>query len=234
MKKHILITAGPTIEPIDPVRYISNHSTGKMGYALAEECLAAGHKVTLISGPTQLTPPIGCRFIAVKTAEEMLKVVLKNFKAADLIFKVAAVADYHVAQVATKKIKKSKNTLTLRLIKNPDILKTLGALKKPHQLLVGFAAETHEGVTYARKKLKEKNLDWICLNEISKKNLGFGSDQNQVTMISSDGHKIDIPKKHKNDVARIILKTVTSIHPDESKKFDFKSFVKIPFLGRFF
>lgn len=230
MTKTILITAGPTIEPIDPIRYISNYSTGKMGYALAEECVRRGYRVILVSGPTQLTPPPKCKFIAVKTAKQMHLAVLDHFAKADLIFKVAAVADYHVLNPAKQKIKKSKKVLTLKLGKNPDILKHLGTIKNPNQILVGFAAETHQGVKYARGKLKEKNLDFICLNVINKKNVGFGSDKNQVTIIASDGRKIDIPKKNKNDVAKIIVNTVLNIHPDEQHRFDFTSFIKLPFL----
>jgi len=223
-KQHILITAGPTIEPIDPVRYITNYSTGKMGYALAKAAIRMGHDVTLISGPTQLKRPLGCHFYQVKTAREMLKEVKHHFKKMDLVFKVAAVADYRVDHISSKKLKKTRDKLTLKLIKNPDILKELGKIKKLHQTLVGFAAETHKGVTYARKKLKEKNLDWIALNEISKKNVGFGSDKNEVTLISSDGKKIKIPKQEKDDVARFILRTVLKVPLDESHRFDFTKF----------
>lgn len=232
MTKTILITAGPTIEPIDPIRYISNHSTGKMGYSLANECVRRGYNVILVSGPTQLKPPNQCKFIAIKTAKEMHSAVLEHFYKADLIFKVAAVADYHVINPSKMKIKKTKEILTLKLQKNQDILKHLGSIKKPHQILVGFAAETHQGVKYARTKLKEKNLDFICLNVINKKNTGFGSDMNQVTMIASDGRRIDIPKKNKLEVAKIILNTVLNIHLDADSKFDFKSFIKLP-LPRF-
>lgn len=232
-KQTILITAGPTIEPIDPVRYITNYSTGKMGYALAKACTRAGHYVILISGPTQLKKPPRCQFISVKTARDMRKAVLEHFPKANLIFKVAAVADYHVKNVAKQKIKKSQNILTIQLNKNPDILKELGKLKKPHQTLVGFAAETHEGVTFAKKKLKEKNLDWIALNEISKKNVGFGSDKNEVTLISSDGKKIKIPKQSKDDVARFILRTVMKVEVDVEHQFDFTKFSAISFLKLF-
>ena len=211
-KPTTLITAGPTIEPIDPIRYITNYSTGKMGYALAKACTRAGHHVILISGPTQLEKPRACEFIPVKTAREMRTAVLKHFPRADLVFKVAAVADYHVKNVAPRKIKKTKNNLTIKLGKNPDILQELGKKKKPHQTLVGFAAETHAGVTYARQKLKEKNLDWIVLNEISKKNVGFGSDKNEVTLIANGGKKIHIRKQSKDKVARLILKVVSKKH----------------------
>lgn len=223
MKKTILITAGPTMEPIDPVRYISNHSSGKMGYAIAKAC-AKKYKVILITGPTSIQPPRGCHVISVTTAREMRSEVLKHFSKADIIFKVAAVADYRVKKKASKKLKKDKNSLSLELVKNPDILKELGKKKKPHQTLVGFAAETHRGVTYAKKKLKEKNLDWIVLNEISKKNQGFGSSLNEVTLIAADGRKVHIPKTQKTKIAELILKAVTNIEPDPQFKFTFKKF----------
>lgn len=223
MKKTILITAGPTLEPIDPVRYISNHSSGKMGYALAKACLRT-HHVILITGPTSIQPPLGCQVIRVQTAREMRQAVLKNFAKADIIFKVAAVADYRLKKASSKKLKKEQDTLTLELVKNPDILKELGRKKKPHQTLVGFAAETHKGVTYAKKKLKEKNLDWIVLNEISKKNQGFGSPLNEVTLIAADGRKVHIAKTQKTKIAKLILKAVLQIEPDPQFKFRFKKF----------
>lgn len=220
----ILITAGPTIENIDPVRYISNYSTGKMGYALAQACVSAGHHVTLVSGPTQLKIPKRLKFISVKTARDMRTAVLEHFPHTDLVFKVAAVADYHVKNVHQKKIKKTAPSLTLKLVKNPDILKELGKIKKPHQTLVGFAAETNSGVTYARKKLKEKNLNWIVLNEISKKNVGFGSDLNQVTLISGDGKKIILPKMDKHKVARHILSAILKVPVGKQNLYHFSKF----------
>ncbi|MBU0506937.1 MAG: bifunctional phosphopantothenoylcysteine decarboxylase/phosphopantothenate--cysteine ligase CoaBC [bacterium] len=232
-KKKILITAGPTQEAIDPVRFLSNYSSGKMGYALAKECTKAGHSVILVSGPTALSVPKNCRVIEVQTAKQMYTEVLKHFPTSDIVFKVAAVADYHIKNSFRKKIKKSEDTLLLKLVKNPDILHKLGTLKKPHQILVGFAAETHEGVSYARKKLKEKNLDWIALNEISGKNVGFGSDENEVTLIAHDGKKIRIPKQSKEKVAQFILKTVLKVSLDEESRFNFKRFKAISFLKLF-
>ncbi|MCP5464098.1 MAG: bifunctional phosphopantothenoylcysteine decarboxylase/phosphopantothenate--cysteine ligase CoaBC [Deltaproteobacteria bacterium] len=225
MKKlRILITAGPTIEPIDPVRFLSNHSTGKMGYALAKACVKHRHHVTLVTGPTILQAPKGCHVVPVKTAREMHKEVMKVFKETDLVFKVAAVADYRVKHKSSKKIKKTHDSLSIELTKNPDILKDLGKKKKPQQTLVGFAAETHRGVSYARQKLKEKNLDWIVLNEISKRNKGFGSDYNEVTLIANDGKKIKLPTKPKTEVAELILKTVLNIPLEEKNKFSFRHF----------
>ncbi len=229
-KLNILITAGPTIETIDPVRYISNYSSGKMGYALALACVKAGHHVTLISGPTRLDKPKNLHFIAVDSARQMHEAVLKHFEHSDLVFKVAAVADYRVQNVHHKKIKKSQQTLILKLVKNPDILKDLGQRKRKDQILVGFAAETHSGITYARKKLKEKNLDWIVLNEISKKNIGFGSDLNQVTLIASDGKKIVLPSLPKDQVAKAILNAVLKLPIDLSRSYSFKDFDVISWL----
>ncbi|MBF0104060.1 MAG: bifunctional phosphopantothenoylcysteine decarboxylase/phosphopantothenate--cysteine ligase CoaBC [Deltaproteobacteria bacterium] len=228
----ILITAGPTIEPIDPMRHITNHSSGKMGYALARACIRAGYRVILISGPTQLKKPGGCLFVPVKTARDMLKEVLCHFPHADICFKVAAVADYRVSKFSSRKIKKTRDRFNLTLIKNPDILKKLGQIKKNSQTLVGFAAETHQGVTYARQKLKEKNLDWIVLNEISKKNVGFGSDLNEVTLISSDGKKIKFQRQKKEELAKQILKTVTKVPVDQTRRFSFTRFNLFSFLGR--
>ena len=230
-RKNILITSGPTQEPVDPVRFYSNYSSGKMGYALARVCVKAGHRVTLVSGPTGLPKPSG--FVQVQTAREMFKAVLRFFKKSDIVFKVAAVADYRLKHISPKKIKKTHETMDLTFVKNPDILKHLGHIRRSDQILVGFAAETHKGVEYARKKLKEKNLDWIALNVIDKKNVGFGSDLNEVTLISSDGKKIKIPRQNKDEVAKFILRTVLKVELDESHRFDFKRYSPISFMKLF-
>jgi len=163
--KHVLITAGPTMEPIDPVRYISNHSSGKMGYALAEAAVASGAKVTLVSGPTQLDTPAGVERIDVRAALEMLEVVEQHVKSADVFISVAAVADYRIADVATQKIKKNDDEMTLKLIKNPDILKTI-ASREDRPFCVGFAAETQNVANHARTKLTKKRLDMIAANHV--------------------------------------------------------------------
>lgn len=218
-KKTILISAGPTLEAIDPVRFISNRSSGKMGYALAVACRKYGHNVILVSGPTSLKKPNGCHFIAVTTAKEMEKALIKNFSKADMIFKVAAVADYAVKNPAKLKlkIKKNKKELKLTLVKNPDILKKLGKLKKKHQILVGFAAETHDILKHAQKKLKEKNLDWIVVNNVKRKDIGFSTDENEVILISRQGQKIKLRKQNKLKIAEKILKITiprpSTIHP---------------------
>lgn len=209
-KLHILISAGPTKEAVDPVRYLSNHSSGKMGYALAEAAVKKGCGVTLVSGPTALKAPRGVCLVSVTTALEMRRALLGHFQKADVIFMVAAVADYRVAKIAQQKIKKKSETLTLRLIKNPDILSELGRRKKPHQILVGFAAETNKHLSHARKKLHTKNLDWIVLNDVADQKIGFGSDDNAVTLLSRTGEKIIFKKQSKKKLAGKIIREIMS------------------------
>lgn len=209
-RKTFLITAGPTQEPIDPVRYLTNHSSGKMGYALAQAAKKLRHHVLLISGPTQLPPPPGIKFISVTTAAQMYQAVMKNFKKADVIIKVAAVADYRVQKVFRKKIKKKSKYLVLKLVQNLDILKELGKKKSKNQILVGFAAETHEALKYAQKKLKEKNCDYLILNNVAKKGIGFGSDKNSVVILSKKGNPISLPPMPKTKLAFRILNVLNS------------------------
>jgi phosphopantothenoylcysteine decarboxylase/phosphopantothenate--cysteine ligase len=203
-----LITAGPTQESFDPVRYFTNHSSGKMGYALATTAKKMGHNVILISGPTALAKPQGVQFIPVITAKEMYTAVMKNFGKADVILKVAAVADYRPIHVAKQKIKKFGKFLTIHLILNPDILKELGKKKRANQILVGFAAETRNGLHYAQKKLKEKNCDWIVLNNVSKKGIGFGAEENEVTLLSRSGNKFSLNRASKKAIAQQILQNI--------------------------
>jgi phosphopantothenoylcysteine decarboxylase/phosphopantothenate--cysteine ligase len=207
---HVLISAGPTQEPIDPVRFISNHSSGKMGYAIARAAMAAGHRVTLVSGPVALKPPRGCRVIAVRTAAQMRRALLAEFRRANVIFQVAAVADYRPKTVHRRKIKKSATTLTLRLLRNPDILATMGARKGCGQVLVGFAAETHTPTRYGRDKLRSKNLDFIVVNDVSKPGIGFESEHNAVVVISRDGQLVRLPRQPKLQLARRLLRIVMS------------------------
>lgn len=207
-KYHVLISAGPTIEDLDPVRFLSNRSTGKMGYALAEAALKSGHKVTLVSGPTALTPPPGCRVFAVRSAKQMASVIQKQFPKANVIIKTAAVSDYRPVKIVKKKIKKQNAKLFLELKRNPDILKSLGKKKKNHQILVGFAAETHSLLKNALKKMKEKKLDWLVVNDVSKKETGFAKDHNEVTLLSKKGLKIPLAKDTKKNIARKILKYI--------------------------
>ncbi len=207
---NLLITAGPTQEPIDPVRYLSNRSSGKMGYALAQAAQKKGHQVILISGPTNLKPPVKVRLIPVTTALQMHQEVLKNFKQADVIIKTAAVADWRPARFSRHKIKKDRKNLNLKLIPNPDMLKTLGKIKRKNQLLVGFAAETHNPLLHARQKLIQKKCDWIILNNVSRKGIGFESDYNQVTLLSHNGQTISLPRMTKKKLASKILEVILS------------------------
>lgn len=200
----ILVSAGPTLEPLDPVRFISNHSSGKMGYAIARAAEYRGAEVTLVSGPVSLDVPAGVRMIPVKTAAEMAEAVFNHMEHSDVIIKVAAVADYRPVVQAAQKIKKKGEQLVLELEKNPDILQTLGQRKK-QQVLVGFAAETQDLDANAQKKLQDKNLDIIVGNLVGSPQSGFGSDTNKVTLYFSDGKQKSLPIMGKEDVADILL-----------------------------
>lgn len=208
--KKILITAGPTEEPIDPVRCITNHSSGKMGYAIAEEAKNRGAMVKLISGPVGIKSPSCVEFVSVKTALEMHKEVMGNFKEFDVIIMVAAVSDYRCEQVAVEKIKKSEESLTLRLVKNPDIAKDVGLVKE-NRILVGFCAETTNIIEYAKEKLKSKNLDLIIANDITQEGAGFGTDTNIVKIINKAHEIIEISKAHKSDIANKILDEIKNL-----------------------
>ena len=202
-RKHILITAGPTYEAIDPVRFIGNHSSGKMGYALAEEAQKKGAKVTLISGPSALTPPQGIDFYKVTTAQEMFDQVFNHYSQVDIAIMSAAIADYTPKIVAQEKIKKNEKEMTLTLVKNPDILKTMGE-KKQHQWLVGFALETENEEENAKGKLQRKNLDMIVLNSLKDKGAGFQQDTNKIKIITDTEQK-EFSLKSKKEVAKDIL-----------------------------
>ena len=204
----ILITAGPTYEKIDPVRFIGNYSSGKMGFALAEECARRGAEVTLIAGPVncQLST-INCKLITridVESCEEMYKAATEAFPQMDAAILCAAVADFRPEQQATQKIKREGDDLVIRLKPNPDIAAALGKMKKANQLLVGFALETNDEETNAHKKLEKKNLDFIVLNSLQNKGTCFQSDENQISIISADGKK-DYDKKSKQQVACDII-----------------------------
>ncbi|RHW76389.1 bifunctional phosphopantothenoylcysteine decarboxylase/phosphopantothenate--cysteine ligase CoaBC [Colwellia sp. RSH04] len=204
--QHWLITAGPTREAIDPVRYISNHSSGKMGYAIAHAALRAGAEVTLISGPVTITPPVGCHVINVESADEMHQQALAHVKSATTFVACAAVADYRVANVATEKIKKSNEAMQLDLIKNHDIVADIAQLAdKP--FIVGFAAETQNVEQYARGKLMRKNLDLIAANNVAKAGQGFNSDDNALTLYSAVD-KTEIPLASKQNVAKQLVSLI--------------------------
>lgn len=203
--KHILITAGPTYEKIDPVRFIGNYSSGKMGFALAEECARRGANVTLVAGPVALKTehPNICR-VDVESCLEMHRAATEAFKTAEAAILCAAVADFRPAEVADEKIKRVGQTLDIHLVPNPDIAADLGRMKREGQVLAGFALETSDEQQNAEHKLEKKNLDFIVLNSLRNKGTCFQSDENQISIISREG-KRDYPKKSKTDVARDII-----------------------------
>lgn len=205
--KHVLISAGPTIEAIDPMRYITNHSSGKMGYAIAKEAVRRGAEVILVSGVTQLECPYGVERINIKSAREMYEAMHNKFEWADVVIKTAAVADYRPKDTSEHKIKKDNAKLVLELIPNPDILQSLGE-RKSHQVLVGFAAETQNVVEYARQKIKKKNLDFIVANNIATQGAGFKEDTNIATIIERDGSITEYDKMYKSELGNVILDKV--------------------------
>ncbi|MDQ6476733.1 bifunctional phosphopantothenoylcysteine decarboxylase/phosphopantothenate--cysteine ligase CoaBC [Dyadobacter sp. LHD-138] len=208
-KKRVLITAGPTAEPIDPVRYISNRSSGKMGYALAKAFAQAGAQVTLISGPTNLpTPDETIKRVNVETAKQMLDKTQEYFSENDVVIFSAAVADYTPARVADQKIKKQGNEMKLDLIKTGDIAGTLGLQKKDGQLLVGFALETENELEHAKDKLRRKNFDYIILNSLNDAGSGFAHDTNKITVIDKLENVQHFPLKSKHEVAQDILNII--------------------------
>jgi len=206
----VLITAGPTCEDLDPVRYITNRSSGKMGYAVAEAAARRGAKVVLISGPTSLETPRGVQRIDVRTAEEMLRAVNDNFEKASIAIFAAAVADYRSAKAFDQKIKRDKGALTITLEPNPDIIATV-ARNKGNRLIVGFAAETERVAENARKKLTAKNADIIVANDVTAEGAGFDVDTNVVTLFSRDGRDLALPRMSKSEVAQRILDEVVRL-----------------------
>jgi len=209
--ERLLVTSGPTREPIDPVRYLSNRSSGKMGHAITTAALRRGAAVTLISGPTALTPPPGAIFVPVQTAEEMREAALQHLGAATVVIKAAAVADYRVANPAGQKIKSKKDEgLTLELVPNPDILRELAA-RKGRTFLVGFAAETNDLRRNAQAKLAAKGIDLLVANDVSRKGIGFEADDNQVVLLDRWGGEIELPMMSKIAVADAILDRVLAL-----------------------
>ena len=209
--KNVLITAGPTFEAIDPVRFIGNHSSGKMGIELAKSCANRGANVTLILGPTSLTlenPSI--KVERIQSAQEMYDAVNQCFEQIDIAIFAAAVADYRPATVSLTKIKKKDDDLSIPLVKTIDIAATIGAKKSDKQILVGFALETNDEIINANSKLHKKNLDFIVLNSLADQGAGFKHDTNKVTIIDSEGTKIDFPLKSKKDVANDIIDYLVS------------------------
>lgn len=206
--RHVLVTAGPTEEPVDPVRMLTNPSTGTMGFELAREAAMRGATVTLVAGPTSLDTPPGVERVDVRTTEEMHAAVQSRRDDVDLVFMAAAVADYTPAEPSASKRKKEEGDLVLHLRRTPDILKTLGEHKSPGQTLVGFALETDDGPQNARGKLERKNLDWIVLNNPTEEGAGFGTSTNRVTLFHRDGSSESLPLASKREVARAIVDRV--------------------------
>lgn len=207
--KTVIVSAGGTQEAIDPVRYITNRSSGKMGYAVALKAAQAGAKTILISAPTGLATPIGVERIIVRSATEMKEAIDSHYDSADAVIMAAAVADYRVAEVADNKIKKQE-TMTLELVKNPDILASLGD-RKQHQKLIGFAAETQDVITYGKEKVRKKNLDMLVANDVSKSNAGFDVDTNEVTFIYPGDQIVNLPNMSKLDVAERIIQALADL-----------------------
>ncbi|BAH44709.1 coenzyme A biosynthesis bifunctional protein CoaBC [Brevibacillus brevis NBRC 100599] len=208
--KHVLITAGPTREKIDPVRYITNHASGKMGYAIAEAARDRGAKVTLVSGPTTLARPDGVEFIAVESVQEMFDAVMEQLPHCDIVVKSAAVSDYRPKHVAEHKLKKGDGPLDLVLEKAPDILKTIGE-RKTKQFVVGFAAETQNVLQHAQSKLERKNLDMIVANNVLLEGAGMGSDTNIVTLLTRGGEQLALDKLSKRAVADKLFDAVLAV-----------------------
>ncbi|MCT4584879.1 MAG: bifunctional phosphopantothenoylcysteine decarboxylase/phosphopantothenate--cysteine ligase CoaBC [Peptostreptococcaceae bacterium] len=209
--KNILITAGPTKEKIDPVRYITNHSSGKMGYAIATQAVKRGANVTLISGDVNLDEPRNLsKFIKIESAIDMYNAVMENLKYNDIIIKSAAVADYKPKNIADKKIKKNNEPMIIQMDRNPDILKEIG-MRKEDKILVGFAAETNDLIENAKAKIEKKNLDFIVANDLTLKGAGFKTDTNIVKIIAKNGDIKDYPRLQKSEIANVILDRILEI-----------------------
>ncbi|HEU4574649.1 MAG TPA: bifunctional phosphopantothenoylcysteine decarboxylase/phosphopantothenate--cysteine ligase CoaBC [Chitinophagaceae bacterium] len=211
--KKALVTAGPTYEPIDPVRFIGNHSSGKMGVAIAEELYQRGANVTLVMGPSSIQPSVkDISIISVNTASEMYEACDDLFDQSDITVMAAAIADYTPSKTASEKIKKQEDTLLLELKKTKDVLKSLGSQKRDNQVLVGFALETRDEKKYAREKLDKKNADLIVLNSLRDKDAGFGKDTNKITIFSKDGQEFQFGAKSKKEVAKDIVDTIIKLY----------------------
>lgn len=209
--KSIIVTAGPTVESIDPMRYITNRSTGKMGYSIAKEAIERGADVTLITGPTNLTPPQNLKkLVKIESAKDMYEAVLENLDENDVVIKSAAVADYKPKNYSNKKIKKSDDDLVIELDRNKDIAQEIGKIKN-NKILVGFAAETNDLIENASLKIKKKNLDFIVANDLTKEGAGFGVDTNIVKIIDKEGNITEYPKMKKEEVANIILDKIKEL-----------------------
>ena len=214
---NVLVTAGPTREAIDPVRFVSNRSSGKMGYALAAAARARGHAVCLVSGPVALEPPRGVEVVRVTTAADMLAAVRKRVRACDLLVMAAAVADWRPKNPARRKLKKSAGPPRIVWEPTPDVLQTLAPLKKKSQTFCGFAAETHALAREARRKLRAKNLDAIAANDVSKKDRGFEAERNALTIFFADGRVARVALATKAKCATTLLRALEEISEEKKK-----------------
>ncbi|MBJ3815173.1 bifunctional phosphopantothenoylcysteine decarboxylase/phosphopantothenate--cysteine ligase CoaBC [Shimwellia pseudoproteus] len=214
---NIMITAGPTREPLDPVRFITNHSSGKMGFSIAAAAAARGANVTLVAGPVSLATPAGVKRIDVTTALEMESVVRQHAQQQSIFIGCAAVADYRAEQIADKKIKKQGDELIIKMIKNPDIVAGVGALTENRPFVVGFAAETNNVEEYARKKRISKQLDLICANDVSKSNQGFNSDSNALHLFWQEGDKV-LPLERKTRLSHLLLDEIVTRYDEKNRR----------------
>ncbi len=214
---NVLVTAGPTREAIDPVRFVSNRSSGKMGYALAAAARARGHAVCLVSGPVALEPPRGVEVVRVTTAADMLAAVRKRVRACDLLVMAAAVADWRPKNPARRKLKKSAGPPRIAWEPTPDVLQTIAPLKKKSQTFCGFAAETHALAREARRKLRAKNLDAIAANDVSKKDRGFEAERNALTIFFADGRVVRVALATKTKCATTLLRALEEISTAKKK-----------------
>ena len=205
--KKVVVSAGPTIEPLDPVRFMTNHSSGKMGYEIAKQARDMGAEVVLVSGPTNLSSPDGVTLVSVQTTREMYSAIEQEFNSCDVLIKAAAPLDYRPTVVEDQKIKKGDGDLTITFTRNPDIVAHFGKIKD-QQILVGFAAETENLIQNAQKKIESKNLDFIVANYVGGDDSGFKSDSNKATLIYKNGETKDIPRMTKMELSRVILDSV--------------------------
>lgn len=205
--KKVVVSAGPTRERIDPVRFLTNFSSGKMGYAMAAAAAKLGAQTILVSGPVSIDPPKGVQVVPVESAEEMLQAILKEYDTADIVVKTAAVADYRPKETFSRKMKKQPGDSSIELERTTDILLTLGE-RKQHQLLIGFAAETNDVIKYAKGKLEKKNADYIVANDVSKTDRGFGTDQNTVTLVGNNDYQVNFSQLPKEELALKLFETI--------------------------
>lgn len=205
--KKVVVSAGPTRERIDPVRFLTNFSSGKMGYAMAAAAAKLGAQTILVSGPVSIDPPKGVQVVPVESAEEMLQAILKEYDTADIVVKTAAVADYRPKETFSRKMKKQPGDSSIELERTTDILLTLGE-RKQHQLLIGFAAETNDVIKYAKGKLEKKNADYIVANDVSKTDRGFGTDRNTVTLVGNNDYQVNFSQLPKEELALKLFETI--------------------------